>query len=40
MNDITDLGAVSTETHGSAIVGQDDLATGQKIFQGGIEAED
>lgn len=40
MNDMIDLGAVSTETHGSALVGLDDQATGQKIFQGGIEAED
>lgn len=40
MNDVIDLGAVSTETRGQAQIGSEDLSTGQKVFPPAIQAED
>lgn len=40
MNDVIDLGAVSTETRGLASVGAEDQSTGQRIFPAGIQDED
>ncbi len=39
-NDTIDLGAVSSETHGSAQLGLDDVQPGDKTFIGGIETAD
>lgn len=39
-SDVIDLGAASTETHGSAPTGIEDVQPGGKRFLGGIESVD
>ena len=39
-DDVVDLGAVTTETRGSAPFGRDDTLQGQKYALGGIETDD
>lgn len=39
-NEMIDLGAVSEETRGHALVGTEDMSTGLWIFNGGICSDD